>query len=72
SMATLVEGAVPEDAATLPDVKEVGVKVALADGVKCERCWKVLDTVGTVAGHETVCPRCAEAADAAAASVTTA
>jgi len=33
--------------------------VAPARGVKCARCWKVLSSVGTVAGHDTLCPRCA-------------
>ena len=38
---------------------ELTVTVAPARGVKCARCWKVLSSVGTVAGHDTLCPRCA-------------
>ena len=26
---------------------------------KCERCWKVLPTVGADSKHPTLCPRCA-------------
>ena len=63
SDAELIEGDVPEAAFTIDDVKGVGVVSALADGKKCVRCYKVLPEVGTVAGHEEVCVRCAEAAD---------
>ena len=35
----------------------LSVTVAPAQGVKCARCWKVLTSVGTVAGHDTLCPR---------------
>ncbi|HRK98326.1 MAG: isoleucine--tRNA ligase [Alphaproteobacteria bacterium] len=31
----------------LPDVKDVSVEFALAEGKKCERCWKILPEVGT-------------------------
>ena len=31
-----------------------------AAGQKCERCWKVLPTVGSDAKHPTLCPRCAK------------
>ena len=37
----------------------LSVTVAPARGVKCARCWKVLSSVGTVEGHDTLCPRCA-------------
>jgi isoleucyl-tRNA synthetase len=50
------------NADTLADlliVSQVRVTVAPAQGVKCARCWKVLTSVGTVAGHDTLCPRCA-------------
>ena len=35
------------------------VQVAPAQGSKCERCWKVLTTVGQDGEHPTLCPRCA-------------
>jgi isoleucyl-tRNA synthetase len=34
-------------------------RVLPAAGQKCERCWKVLPTVGSDAKHPTLCPRCA-------------
>ena len=37
----------------------LSVTVRPASGTKCQRCWKVLTSVGTVAGHEDLCPRCA-------------
>jgi isoleucyl-tRNA synthetase len=40
----------------------VAVKVRVADGEKCERCWIVTPEVGKHehAEHSTLCPRCAE------------
>ena len=38
----------------------VDVKVEVAPGEKCERCWTHSDTVGKCAGHPTLCARCAE------------
>ncbi len=38
----------------------LAVEVAPAAGEKCERCWKVLPTVGQDAKHPTLCPRCAK------------
>ncbi len=37
------------------------VAVRPAAGAKCERCWKVLPEVGSVAAHPTLCRRCADA-----------
>ncbi|MFM9842110.1 MAG: isoleucine--tRNA ligase [Dongiaceae bacterium] len=59
SAATLQPGAAPAAAFTLADVPDVGVVVELADGDKCERCWRVLPDVGDH-GHDGVCGRCAE------------
>ena len=33
----------------------------LADGQKCERCWRVLPEVGATQNHSTLCLRCCEA-----------
>jgi isoleucyl-tRNA synthetase len=63
SALTLKEGTAPAGAFTMPEVEGVGVIVGLARGTKCERCWKVLEEVGSVAGHETVCKRCADAVE---------
>ena len=63
SAGTVRLGPVPEDAFTLPDVAEVGVRVSLAPGERCERCWRVLPEVGRVPGHADLCRRCAEVVD---------
>jgi isoleucyl-tRNA synthetase len=59
----VMEGPVPEGAFTLEDVAGVGVISALAEGEKCERCWRVLPEVGKDPEHPTVCGRCADAVD---------
>ena len=41
------------------DMNVLKVDVEPAQGQKCERCWKVLPTVGSDAKHPTLCPRCA-------------
>lgn len=61
SAATLVEGAVPEDAWTLEDVPGVGVVMHEAIGEKCQRCWVVSKEVGQDADSPDVCLRCADA-----------
>jgi isoleucyl-tRNA synthetase len=58
-------GPVPDDAFTLPDVAEVGVRVSAALGERCERCWRVLLEVGQVPGHDDLCRRCATVVDRA-------
>jgi isoleucyl-tRNA synthetase len=71
SAAVLRQAAPPADSFTLPEVPGVGVRVSLASGEKCQRCWKVMPEVGTVAHHPDLCHRCAEAVDALAAAGTT-
>jgi isoleucyl-tRNA synthetase len=53
----------PAKAFALEDVPGVSVTSELAIGKKCERCWKILDTVGSILNHPEACPRCADAAD---------
>jgi isoleucyl-tRNA synthetase len=60
SSITVVVAPVPEGAFTLPDVAEAGLVFAIAEGEKCQRCWKVLPDVGTHA-HEGLCARCDDA-----------
>jgi isoleucyl-tRNA synthetase len=36
-------------------------RAARADGVKCERCWRIVPSVSRDSGREGVCDRCAEA-----------
>jgi isoleucyl-tRNA synthetase len=47
--------------ATIAD--ERAVEVTAAPGHKCERCWRVLDEVGSHSVHPTLCLRCADAVD---------
>jgi isoleucyl-tRNA synthetase len=61
SSATLTVGPPPAGAFTLPDVPDVGVTVALAEGEKCERCWRQVPDRGQDPHHPTLCGRCAEA-----------
>jgi isoleucyl-tRNA synthetase len=72
STGTLTAGVPPADAFTLPDVPGVGVRVGPAPGEKCQRCWRVLPEVGTIAAHPDLCRRCADAVDAIGAPVTAA
>ena len=41
----------------------LAVKIELADGQKCERCWNYSTRVGEFANYPTVCERCAAALD---------
>ncbi len=61
STAKLVVGDAPETAFRHEDVDGVAVVSSLAEGAKCERCWQVLETVGSVGGHDDICPRCVDA-----------
>jgi isoleucyl-tRNA synthetase len=51
----------PADAFRLPDVKGAAAVFAPADGARCERCWRVLPEVGTIAAAPDLCGRCDEA-----------
>lgn len=52
----------------LPEVDGVVVDPALADGQKCQRCWKVLPDVGLDDRAPGTCARCADAVVALAAA----
>ncbi len=41
--------------------KKIGVKVEVADGKKCERCWMYSTTVGEDKENPNICHRCSEA-----------
>lgn len=59
SKVSIVVGSPPANAFTLDDVDHVGVVVTLADGQKCERCWKTCEEVGDISrSHPTICTRC--------------
>ena len=57
SSITVTVGSAPDGAFSLPDEPEIGVVVTLAEGEKCERCWRVL---AEVANHAGLCDRCAD------------
>jgi isoleucyl-tRNA synthetase len=48
---------VPADAFTLDDVAGVGVVPAMAQGKKCQRSWKILPEVGSIAAYPELSPR---------------
>ncbi|MBW7837168.1 MAG: isoleucine--tRNA ligase [Sphingomonadales bacterium] len=60
SAAEIKVGAAPDGAFTLDDTPGVAVVTGLADGHKCARCWQVLPEVGSVAGVDDLCQRCAD------------
>ncbi|MEM7621140.1 MAG: isoleucine--tRNA ligase [Pseudomonadota bacterium] len=53
--------AAPKDVFALGDVEGVAVRPALAQGKKCQRCWKVLPDVGDDADYPDLSPRDAAA-----------
>lgn len=60
---TLTSDEAPEGAFVSEDVPGVAVVPAVADGEKCARCWKILDEVGSIKAHESLCGRCADVVD---------
>ena len=60
SAITLTSAPAPEGAFTDPDVPGVAVVFAMAEGEKCQRCWKILPDVGSHA-HPGTCKRCNDA-----------
>ena len=48
-------------AVELKEAKEFNVKVEVADGQKCERCWMYSTTVGEDKQNPTICHKCSEA-----------
>ncbi len=64
----LVAGEAPADAFAIDEVIGIGVVPALADGEKCERCWRVLPEVGGRPESPGTCGRCADAVAASRAA----
>jgi isoleucyl-tRNA synthetase len=58
----VVDGLPRDEDFALPDVAGVSVVPHVAQGTKCQRCWRVLHEVGS-APHEGVCHRCSDAID---------
>lgn len=46
--------------ATAADIEDLFIEIKPSAGKKCERCWQYTESVGTIAGHETICSRCLE------------
>jgi isoleucyl-tRNA synthetase len=61
SGATLVEGEGPSEAFRLDEIRGVAVEPKLAQGKKCARSWKVLESVGADPDYPDVSPRDAQA-----------
>lgn len=61
SALTLVTDAGPDNAFRLPDVSGVAVVSNLAEGTKCARSWKILNTIGADPDYPDVSPRDAKA-----------
>jgi isoleucyl-tRNA synthetase len=57
----VVDGAAPEGAFTLPDVKGVGVVPVRAVGAKCARSWRITSDVGADPGYPELSARDAAA-----------
>jgi isoleucyl-tRNA synthetase len=51
---------IPDEAFRMPEIEGVGVVFELAEGEKCERCWKILPDVGNHS-HGGICGRCSDA-----------
>jgi isoleucyl-tRNA synthetase len=60
SAAEISRDPAPAEAFRLSDVPYAAVVVTQAEGEKCNRCWKVLVEVGSVAAHPDLCHRCAD------------
>ena len=58
---TFVDGDAPDTAHRHEDIADIAIVVEKASGEKCDRCWKILDEVGSDAEHPSVCNRCADA-----------
>ena len=67
SAADIVRDTPPADAFTVDGVVDVAVTIGLAEGARCERCWQVLDEVGSDDRFDDLCGRCAEAVEIAVA-----
>ena len=44
----------------LHEADTLSAEVRPSQAAKCERCWHYVPEVGSIAGHETICPRCVD------------
>ncbi|MBW2563957.1 MAG: class I tRNA ligase family protein, partial [Deltaproteobacteria bacterium] len=63
SKASLLDGESLTDAYESSDIKGLAVKVEVAEGDKCERCWMHEPSVGTNSDHPAICDRCRQVLD---------
>ncbi|GMQ47533.1 isoleucine--tRNA ligase [Vibrio sp. 10N] len=63
SAATVKSASEKTDAAKATDLEGLFVEVAATENEKCDRCWHHTPDVGTIAGHEKICGRCASNVD---------
>ncbi|MGN6424501.1 MAG: isoleucine--tRNA ligase [Asticcacaulis sp.] len=61
SQASLIAHAGPDDAFRLPEIKDVAVEFARAEGRKCQRSWRILPEVGSDPRYPDLSLRDAEA-----------
>ncbi len=61
SQIEIISSAGPDGAFRLDDVKGVSTEPTLAEGKKCERCWKILPGVGSDPDYPDISPRDAKA-----------
>jgi isoleucyl-tRNA synthetase len=61
SQASVKDGFGPEGIFSLPDIPGVAVEFAMAEGKKCQRCWKTLPDVGRDHDYPDLSPRDADA-----------
>jgi len=63
SKASLVDGERFSDAYESSEIEGLSVKVEIAEGDKCERCWMHEPSVGRNSDHPAICDRCRQALD---------
>ncbi len=63
SRASLVDGEMLTDAYKSSEFKGLSVKVEVAEGDKCMRCWMHEPSVGTSSEHPAICNRCRQVLD---------
>ena len=63
SQCIIVRAQMPANAFTLEEVKGIGAVVEIAEGQKCDRCWKTLPEVGE-SNQNSLCKRCDEVINA--------
>jgi isoleucyl-tRNA synthetase len=56
-----VEKGVDGEAYKAEETANLSIRVSVAEGEKCDRCWMFSKTVGSNSDHPTLCARCAEA-----------